>query len=338
MSFISRFLAPLARLRARYPRQFLLGTLALWLGVVVALLFGLPIIFTNAALCRPQFTPLADKEDPDTFAFHALNVRGQKIAAWYSPGRPSAPVVLLCHGHAVDHGQHREVHEFLRKGGYAILTLDFRAHGRSDGTYTSLGHQEWEDLDAVIREAEARGLISSTIPIAAYGRSMGAVTLINGSARLPRIGAFLLESPFAELRAVMANDARKLFMMPDCFILDLAFLYQEWRTGLSFFANRPVAAIAGCGSRPVLLIHDGKDVRADGEAFDALRAALAEADRKLVPADISSAGATFTPPLHRTSVYQHAHHVGAQWSEPERFQREFLEFLTAAGMGLSPAP
>lgn len=325
MRFLNDLLALFAAWRARHPYGFVLGTIALWFGVI----FALPVFVTDVALRRPHFSPLTEKEDPDTFAFQAVNKRGLKIHAWYSPGQPAAPVVLLCHGHAVDHGQMYDVQDFVRKAGYAVLALDFRAHGRSEGTFTSLGLHEWEDIDAVLQEAEARGLISRPTPIAAYGRSMGAVALINGAARLTRIGAFLLESPFAELRAVAANDARHQFLLPDCFLIDLVFLYQEWVTGISFFTNRPVQTIVGCGSRPVLLIHDAKDRRADQTAFDSLRQALAAAD------ETASARATGTAsgiPLHLTSVYPAANHVGAMWSEPERFQREFIGFLASAGM------
>jgi len=333
MSNLSRLLATITAWRARHPYGFILGTALLWCGIV----FAIPVMFTNAALRRPHFAPPAGKEDPDTFAFQAINVRGHKIHAWFSPVRPGSPVVLLCHGHAEHHARLYDVRDFLRKAGYAVLSFDFRAHGESESQYTSLGLQEWEDIDAVLREAEALSLFSPQTPLAAYGRSMGAVSLINGAARLPRIGAFLLESPFAELRAVAANDARNLMMMPDCFLIDLVFAYQEWVTGIPFFSNRPVQAITGCGSRPVLLIHDGKDNRTDQRAFDALRKALAAADDAVLTkvagsASGSTSDVASTAFLHRASVYPEAHHSGAIWSEPERFQREFLEFLANAGM------
>lgn len=164
--------------------------------------------------------------------FIAKNAVGQKIAAWWFPGDPAAGAVLLCHGHCVNHLHILDMAEFLHAAGYNILALDFRAHGHSEGRHTTIGLHEWEDVAAVLEAAEANGFLPPTMPLAAYGRSMGAATLANGSARLGRIGAFILESSFAELRKIAGRDVRRVSGIPDSFLLDGLFALTRLRSGI----------------------------------------------------------------------------------------------------------
>ena len=247
--------------------------------------------------------------------FIAQNASGQKIAAWWYPGDPAAGAVLLCHGHCVNHLHILDMAEFLHAAGYNILTLDFRAHGLSEGRYTTIGLHEWEDVDAVIRAAEANGLLPPTMPLAAYGRSMGAATLANGSARLERVGAFILESSFAELRKIAARDVRRVGGIPDCFLLDWLFALARWRSGIDYVSNRPVEGIKGVGGRPLLLIHDGLDPRATREDHDRLMAAVPTAKEMIVP---------------------DAGHVQAHRPPPAPFESLVLQFLNDAR--ILPAP
>jgi hypothetical protein len=140
---------------------------------------------------------------------------------------------------------------------------------------------------------------------------MGAATLANGSGHLPRIDAFILESCFADLRLIAARDFTRLTGIPDSPLTDAAFRFGRWRTGYDYPANRPVEAITGVASRPLLLIHDGKDVRAITADFDRLRAAVPHAQTLVVP---------------------EAGHVQAFKIDPALFEQTFLGFLASAGV------
>ncbi len=248
--------------------------------------------------------------------FIAQNAAGHKIAAWWYPGAPSAGAVLLCHGHCVNHLHILDMAGFLHEAGYNILTLDFRAHGLSEGRHTAIGLHEWEDVDAVIKAAEVNGVLPPTMPLAAYGRSMGAATLANGSARLGRIGAFILESSFAELRKIAGRDVRRVSGIPDFFLLDWLFALARLRSGIDYASNRPVEGIKGVGGRPLLLIHDGLDSRATREDHDRLKAAVPGAKEMIVP---------------------DAKHVQAHRPPPAPFEPIVLQFLNDAGVFPAPA-
>ncbi len=251
--------------------------------------------------------------DPGLKAFAALNVRGQRIWGWYFPGHPDAGAILLCHGHSVSHNELRYVFNFLKPTGYHLLMLDFRAHGASDGEYTSIGLHEWEDVDAILKEAEKLGYLPPNRPLGAYGRSMGAATLVNGARHLPRIQAFMIEAMFPWLRRIGANDLKAYVGIPDNPFVDVAFWYASWRTGIDYLANRPENEIGHIAPRPLMIIHDGKDVRLHASDFERLKTAA---------------------PGAKTLVFNEAGHVGAHKSEPERFEREFLAFFTSAGIPL----
>ena len=247
--------------------------------------------------------------------FIANNASGQKIAAWWYPGNPAAGAVLLCHGHCVSHLHILDMAEFLHAAGYNILALDFRAHGLSEGCHTAIGLHEWEDVDAVIKAAETNGFLPPTMPLAAYGRSMGAATLANGSSRLGRIGAFILESSFAELRNIAALDVRRVSGIPDSVLLNGLFFLAKVRSGIDYASNRPVDAIKGVGGRPLLLIHDGLDPRATREDHDRLKAAVPAAKEMIVP---------------------DAGHVQAHRPPPDPFESVILQFLNDSKV--LPAP
>jgi len=271
---------------------------------------------TGAVELGPEWTALTASDtrrlaDPGLKAFSALNVRGQRIWGWYYPGQPDAGAILLCHGHSVSHNELRYVFNFLRPTGYHLLMLDFRAHGASDGEYTSIGLQEWEDVDAILKEAEKLGYLPPNRPLGAYGRSMGAATLVNGARHLPRIHAFLIEAMFPWLRRIGANDLKAYVGIPDNPFVDVAFWYASWRTGIDYLTNRPENEIGNIAPRPLLIIHDAKDVRLHRSDFERLKTAASGA---------------------QTLVFDEAGHVGAHKSEPERFEREFLSFFAAAGI------
>jgi uncharacterized protein len=292
------------------------------LFLCLVLIFGPMALFlvifwklTDAIIYRPRFAAEESLAARHGTAFSVKNDAGMNIKAWWLPGKPGAGAVALCHGHGVDHTNMNDMIAFLRPRGFGLLLLDFRSHGESEGEFTSIGLHEWKDLGAVLEEAERRGFLPPDQPLAAYGRSMGAATLANGAADLPRIQAFILESSFADLRRIAANDARYLFRVPDCRLIDWSFELATWRAGYDYQANKPVERIADIGSRPVLLIHDEKDPRATQEAFAALHARVPHAMTLSVPG---------------------AGHVKAYATAPELFEKTVAAFLLAAGV--KPAP
>ncbi len=285
------------------------------LAVVALLLFTLSGGALNWAvgqlIRRPGHGFAPCPADAEATAFVATNTRGLKICAWWWPGKADAGAVLLCHGHSVDHARMVDVMPFLRRTGVSLLALDFSAHGRSEGEFTSVGLLEADDIAAVLTQAEKLALLPASMPLAAFGRSMGAATLINGAAKLPRIGAFILESSFAELRSIVGRDAVRVAGIPDGWPVDRIFDIATRYTGIQYWTNRPIDAIKGIGNRPLLLIHCGRDARVTRDDFNRLVAAAGH------PRTLEIASAT---------------HVRGYQSDPAVFERAFLETLVIGGI------
>ncbi|PKL51284.1 MAG: hypothetical protein CVV42_00095 [Candidatus Riflebacteria bacterium HGW-Riflebacteria-2] len=269
------------------------------------------VYLINTVINRPNFVAPGKLSDPDFKEFSAVSADGIKIHAVFYPGVASAGTVLLCHGHGVNHIYMDDMVGFLRTAGYNVLMLDFRAHGLSGGTLCPIGLHEWQDIRAVLAKAKELGYWQENSALAAYGRSMGAATLINGAAELPEIKAFILESSFARLRLVAANDAYNTIWLPDTPFSDLAFWLIGMVTGIDYAGNQPVEQAKNLANRAVLLIHDELDSRADLAQFEMLKNSM---------------------PHARAWVSPNSWHVCAHKVNPAEFEGKFLDFLYDSGI------
>src|SRR5215213_624144 len=66
-----------------------------------------------------------------------------RISAWYTPPRNGA-VILVAHGYGDKRSE--DFHALFATHGYGVVAWDFRAHGESEGEFSSLGY--YETLDA----------------------------------------------------------------------------------------------------------------------------------------------------------------------------------------------
>jgi hypothetical protein len=288
--------------------------LLILIWIVVAIGFWNFISFgTDLLIKRPGVTQERPVLPPATDRLIAKNPRGDEIPAWWYQGQPGAAAVLLCHGHGVSHLHMDDMLVWLKDLGFSVLLLDFRAHGEGGGTYSTLGRDEWEDIAAVLGESERRGWLPAGVPLAAFGRSMGAVALINGAAHLPRIQAFMIESMYARLRLIAENDFAWVLGILGQPLVKLVFFNAWVRTGIDYEESRPVDRLAGVAGRPLLIIHDDQDYRADTRQFDMLCQTASHA---------------------RQLVIRGAGHVQGFQAKPELFQRTIIEFLASAGFDL----
>ncbi len=280
-------------------------------GLVITGLVVMLVYTVNEMINRPVLATPGRLSDNDYAELKGRTEDGIDIHAVFYQGSPEAGMIILCHGHGVNLMRMDDMVAFLRRAGYSLLLPDFRAHGRSGGKYCTVGLHEWKDLRAIIDVVREKGLIASATPIAAYGRSMGAATLINGAENLPEIKAFILESSFESLRKIAARDAWNNLLIPDTPVTDLAFWITKQVTGIDYASNSPESKTRGISNRPVFLIHDEKDTRADMNAFSSLKGRLPQAQIWSVP---------------------DAWHVCAHHKAPVEFEMRFLNFLFKSGV------
>ncbi len=170
-----------------------------------------------------------------------------KLSAWYTPPQ-NGTVILVAHGY----GDKRMegFHTLFASHGYGVVDWDFRAHGKSEGDFCSLGYYEILDAKAALDFALAQPGVEH---VGAWGGSMGAVTMIRATARYPEIEALVADSPFVTLEEEM--DLRVPFPV----MRSLIQFFAEEESGVTLDQVRPVDDIALISPRPVFLIQGMSD-------------------------------------------------------------------------------
>jgi len=172
---------------------------------------------------------------------------GVKLSAWYTPPQNGA-VILVAHGHADKRAE--DFYLLFASHGYGVIAWDFRAHGKSEGDFTTLGYYEVYDVKAALDFALTQPEIKH---IGGWGGSMGAVAMIRAAAQYLEIEAVVADSPFSTLEDEL--DIR----IPYRVIRPLIQFFAEWETGLSASLVRPVDDISLISPRPIFIIQGAGD-------------------------------------------------------------------------------
>lgn len=182
----------------------------------------------------------------------------QLHAKFYAGSSPDAPVQILFHGYKS--AAERDFCgglQFAREGGYNVLLIDQRAHGKSGGKCLTLGIKERYDCLSWVNYAVER--FGADCKILLYGMSMGATTVLMASGlNLPKnvVGIAAdcgYTSPAAIVKKVLAD--MKLPLFP---IYPLARLCGRLFGGFDLESADAAEALTHC-KIPVLLVHGGDD-------------------------------------------------------------------------------
>ncbi|MDP6543007.1 MAG: alpha/beta fold hydrolase [Phycisphaerae bacterium] len=129
---------------------------------------------------------------------------GTKLDVWVIQGNAEAPdpprgTVLILHGIIDSKARFFTMGRHMARMGYKVVLLDHRAHGRSEGVYTTFGAKEKYDARDVIDSLLESGEI--TEPIYVFGQSMGAAIAIQYTAIDPRCRAVMAVAPYTDMRS-----------------------------------------------------------------------------------------------------------------------------------------
>ncbi len=200
-----------------------------------------------------RFSPFEVGMPFEDIAFHAAD--GTRLAGWWFDRPGSDRVVIVSHGHRGNKSDLLGIGPGLWRDGHSVLLFDFRGNGDSEDGPQSLAHYEQADLRAAIAYAVARRPEAGLVLV---GFSMGAAVSILVGAQEPRVGAFVLDSPFADMRGVVANAIGTL-RLPPVPLLWLVDRATRLRYGYGFHEVAPIEVIGTLAPRPVLLLHGDQD-------------------------------------------------------------------------------
>lgn len=170
-----------------------------------------------------------------------------RLSAWYTPPQNGA-VILVAHGYGVSRPE--EFYEIFAGHGYGVVAWNFRAHGESDGEFSSLGYYEILDVKAALDFALAQPSVEH---VGAWGGSMGAATTIRAAAKYPEIEAVIADSPFASLKEEMN------ILVPFPPMRPMIQFFAQRESGVDMDWVRPIDDISKISPRPVFIIQGLSD-------------------------------------------------------------------------------
>lgn len=192
---------------------------------------------------------------------------GVTLHGWLVP-RPGAPGIVVLHGYPADKADMLPIAAGLAPR-FAVLLMDLRYFGRSQGRATTLGVRERGDVRSAVDFLAAQGAPA----IGAFGFSLGGAVAIMAAADDPRIRAVAAYAPFSDLKALGRELYAWLWLARYPFV-ELMALWGRLFLGVDLAASSPVKAAARLTGTPVLLLASRTDEQIAFHHAEALQAAL----------------------------------------------------------------
>lgn len=199
---------------------------------------------------------------PGTYGLEYQTVRfsargdDTEIAAWYIPNLDANHAMILVHGRDANKrdavsGTYVTFAADLHRAGYAVLMIDLRGHGESEGERYSFGVYERRDVLGAVDWLREHGFQEGGIGV--HGMSMGTASVIGAAVEEPAIEILILESAFADLYPLIQTRWEEESGLPN-FFLPGVFVMNRVLFGYDLHDVRPVDELAMVAPRPVLII------------------------------------------------------------------------------------
>jgi len=246
-------------------------------------------------------------------------------ATFASPGDPEKrPTIVFLHGKGGDASEWEPDALRALRLGYNVLLPDLRGHGRSGGTFFTLGFLEKEDL-ALTLAAARDGFGCDADRIGIHSCSAGSSVALEFAAGRPGVRAIWLESPFGRPREMARQYLSQATRLP----APLLTLTSRWAVA------RAIARVrAELGIDPATPASDGLEhvdpIRAASRVTAPVLLVHGEQDR-LVPARFTRDLAAALPP--RSAVWNvagagHCHHEDEPAAAAKlAYARKWAEFF-----------
>jgi len=175
------------------------------------------------------------------------------------PAGASTGLVIHCHGNASNITNHFSLTLYLVKGGYTVLTFDYRGYGQSTkGRPTPEGIIK--DTVSAIEFAERRDDLKS-LPMALYGQSLGGAAAAGAMVRRSEIRALFLEATFTTYQAMARRTSLGRLLYPVTYLIP---------------NKGPLQDVQHLGGRPLLIVHGTADHVVPFDFSEKLMAAASE--------------------------------------------------------------
>jgi len=202
---------------------------------------------------------------------------GLELAGWWVPGNNASRSVVLVPGIEGDKSYRHVVKtaSVYAGAGYAVLMIDLRAQGRSEGEQVTMGYKEVRDVRGALSWLNERGFVPGEVVL--HGFSLGGATVLRAAPE-SGVSAVVEESAYADLPLILRQRLPKASGLPSFFTPGI-FLMGKLFLGIDPWAVRPEEdARRLCEERVrLLIIHSKDDEAVPFEHAERIRKACPEA-------------------------------------------------------------
>ena len=227
------------------------------LGIVL-LIIALSFILVYSNTHPPRYrlnVPPSDYGQPyERVSF--VTEDGLTLSGWLiKPDRSGSktPAIIICHGLGANKSDFTDLAVFLARRGYLVLTFDFRAHGESEGSRTSLGYHEQNDVSAALHYLSSRSEDDQG-RIGIFGFSLGGSTAILAAAETRKFRAVAADSAFTSLRDQAHQAITGYYHLPAFPFVDLSVLGYELYYHTRVRNIDPESAVGAISPASILII------------------------------------------------------------------------------------
>jgi fermentation-respiration switch protein FrsA (DUF1100 family) len=219
---------------------------------------------------------------------------GLTLKGWWVGAPENRGTVILVHGLNRSRIEMIRKVPFIHSLGWNALLFDLRCHGESGCTTTTFGYKEKGDVRAAVAFARSR----ASAPIALWGVSLGAASVMLEAAEDPSIGAIVCDSSYLSLSdtvphhlALFRRFAAWLKVVPVWPVANETLFWIGERGGFPTDAVDIEAASSHLQGRPILYVACSGDRRMPKEIAFKLKAAAGNSSQVLVVPGESHGGA-----------------------------------------------
>ena len=208
---------------------------------------------------------------------------GLKLKGWFIPSNISDDTIIVMHGYPTNKADVLPFSMFLLKK-FNVFLFDFRSFGESEGSYTTAGFKEVNDLDAAVKYLMDRKDVKN---IGALGFSLGgAVAIMNDN---NNIKAVVTDSTYSNLNNMIEIMYKNFYFLKYPFV-QLTRIYSKIFFNVDLKEVSPENSIKNI-DKPILIIHGEKDSQIPVNEANILH--NANKDTKLWIVENADHGATY---------------------------------------------
>ena len=205
----------------------------------------------------------------------SLKLRGYWV---YPPFQPEPKgIMLLLHGFGSCKEHLLGLVKKLGEEGYESVVFDSRAHGSSEGDYTTFGYKEKDDIMRIVDAIRHK---NDSLEIGIWGNSMGGAVALQALEIDKRISFGVVESTFRELEEIIVDYQEHFLGFSIPYFTQKAMKASEEIADFTIRRVRPIRSVRNI-EQPVMIIHGDADERISVEYGKDLYQNLASRDKQL---------------------------------------------------------